>query len=157
MLWFQENVHKGGISTCVFIYSFWVLKTRQNEKQFQKGLMHTQAYKQKTQNGPSVSQLKISTDWVMTVKSPWHLRKAVLQSWESTTRYQIFYCLKKQLQKAFICSKESVPFDAEQNPKISQLLSVLSKPAYQTRFSLEHYFFHTSNSKFKMQILYIYT
>lgn len=47
----------------------------------------------------------------------------------------LFYLLKK----AFICSKESMSFDAEQNPQISQLLSILSKRAYQAQFSLEYF------------------
>lgn len=93
------------------------------------------AYKQtnkKTQNGPSVSQLKISSD----LSNDCKISPAIKESCSSKLRkYNMvsnILLLKEATTEALTCSKESVPFDAEQKPKISQLLSILSKPAYQT-------------------------
>ena len=60
--WFQKNVHNEGISsTCVF--KFQVLKTKQTSYISVLCIHCIQTNnKQKTQNGPSVSQLKISSD-----------------------------------------------------------------------------------------------
>lgn len=121
-------------------------------------MQHTNTNKKPrmSQNGPSVSQLKISSGSLTTVRSPQRLRKAVLQSQGNTTWYQIFYCERKQLQKAFICPKESVPFEAEQKPKISQATINTFKTSISNSIFIRTLFFSTLVIQNPRSRFYIY-
>jgi len=83
-------------------------------------------------NGPSVPQLKISSD----LRNDCKISPAFQKSCSSKLRKHNMVSNILLLEEATTESSHSLKglsaFDAEQKPEISQLLSVLSKPAYQT-------------------------